>query len=126
MTAKRLNESAAYPQRPEAPERAESAELLGKNVDAMEDAKILEGARGAKLPGNAEGTEDEELLEDADGASVLTVVVSSENAGVRVDKYLGMAFPDYSRAYFQKLLKDGAVSVDGKPVKANYKVSAGQ
>lgn len=56
----------------------------------------------------------------------LACVVAPEYAGVRMDKFLGERFPEYSRSYFQKLIKDGAVFVDLKPVKANYKVAQGQ
>ena len=41
---------------------------------------------------------------------------------IRIDKYLAEEFPDYSRSFLQKLLKDGAVTVNGKVVKANYKL----
>ena len=41
---------------------------------------------------------------------------------IRIDKYLAEEFPDYSRSFLQKLLKDGAVTVNGKVVKANFKL----
>ena len=41
---------------------------------------------------------------------------------VRIDKYLAEACPDLSRSYIQKLLKDGRILVNGKPVKASYVV----
>ena len=42
--------------------------------------------------------------------------------GERIDKYLAETFEDCSRSYIQKLIKDGLVNVNGKPVKANYRL----
>lgn len=52
-------------------------------------------------------------------------VTVEEGMAVRIDKYLSDCMEDLSRSYLQKLLKDGKVSVNGAPVKSNYKVSAG-
>ncbi|MDO4312895.1 MAG: RluA family pseudouridine synthase [Eubacteriales bacterium] len=43
--------------------------------------------------------------------------------GVRIDKYLAEELPDMSRSHIQKLIKDGHVIVNQKPVKANYRLS---
>lgn len=43
--------------------------------------------------------------------------------GVRIDKFLSEALSDASRSYVQKLIKDGAVTVNESPVKANYKLT---
>lgn len=43
--------------------------------------------------------------------------------GIRIDKYLAEALPDMSRSHIQKLIKEGQVMIDGKPVKANYRLS---
>lgn len=51
--------------------------------------------------------------------------VSPEDAGVRIDKYLADQLPDITRSYLQKLLKDGSVEMNGKPVKASAKTVAG-
>lgn len=51
--------------------------------------------------------------------------VSGEDAGVRIDRYLSDQCQEVSRSYLQKLLKDEAVLVSGRPVKSNYKVNAG-
>lgn len=45
---------------------------------------------------------------------------------MRIDRYLSEQSDDLSRSYLQKLVKDGAVCVDGKAVKSNYKVAAGE
>ena len=44
-------------------------------------------------------------------------------AGQRIDKYLSEQLADLTRSYLQKLLKDGGVTVNGKTVKSNYKLS---
>ena len=41
---------------------------------------------------------------------------------LRIDKYLTDYFEDFTRNRIQKLLSDGLVSVNGKIVKANYKI----
>ncbi len=51
--------------------------------------------------------------------------VNSEETNQRIDKYLSLAVPDVSRSYFQKLLKDGQVYVGETPIKANYRLQAG-
>lgn len=50
--------------------------------------------------------------------------VAEEGAG-RIDKYLSEKLSDTSRSHIQKLIKDGNVLVNGKPVKANYKLNEG-
>ena len=37
----------------------------------------------------------------------------------RIDKYLARVMPEISRSYFQKLLKDGGVFIDGKDENAS-------
>lgn len=46
----------------------------------------------------------------------------TEEAGIRIDRCLSEKCPQLSRSYIQKLLKDGRICVNGRPVKANYKV----
>ena len=46
-----------------------------------------------------------------------------EYTGQRVDRQLSELMPELSRSYIQKLLKEGMVLADGKPVKANYKLN---
>ena len=52
-------------------------------------------------------------------------ITENEN-GIRLDKALSLLFPDKSRSYFQKLIQDGHVKIDGKIVKAKNSVSTGQ
>lgn len=54
------------------------------------------------------------------------VFVTEETAGDRIDRFLSEQFRELSRSFLQKLLKAGDVLVDGKPVKASFKVSEGE
>ncbi len=48
---------------------------------------------------------------------ILTFTVDREFSGKRLDQFLSNVYPEFSRAYYQKLIKDGFVYVDGKLVK---------
>lgn len=48
--------------------------------------------------------------------------VDFENEGERLDKYISMLFPEQSRSFFQKIIKDGHVTVNDKTEKANYRL----
>lgn len=52
-------------------------------------------------------------------------IVEENYSGERIDKYLSELLENQTRSYLQKLIKDDAVSVNDKVVKANYKVSTG-
>ncbi|MDC7287908.1 RluA family pseudouridine synthase [Blautia schinkii] len=53
---------------------------------------------------------------------LLQFVVESEEAGTRIDRFLSDKNEELSRSYLQKLLKEQQITVNGKAVKANYKV----
>lgn len=53
---------------------------------------------------------------------LLQFVVESEEAGTRIDRFLSDKNEELSRSYLQKLLKEQQITVNGKTVKANYKV----
>ena len=55
----------------------------------------------------------------------MTFTIETEEAGQRVDAFLANACEDFSRSAIQKWIGSGLVQVDGKPVKANYKLRAG-
>lgn len=53
------------------------------------------------------------------------LIVSEESAGIRIDRYLSEFDHMPSRTYLQKLLQDGAITVNGCPVKTKYQVVPG-
>ena len=57
-------------------------------------------------------------------AYTLTTELCDE--GLRLDRFLSEELEEHSRSFLQKLIREGLVHVDGKPVKANYRLSAGQ
>lgn len=52
--------------------------------------------------------------------------IPEEASRQRIDKYLSDLLEGQSRSYLQKLMKEGRVFIQGKPVKANYKITAGE
>ena len=51
--------------------------------------------------------------------------VIQEDQQMRLDKYLAEQFPEQTRSYLQKLIKEGGVLVNGKSVKTGYQLSCG-
>lgn len=51
--------------------------------------------------------------------------VQTEEKGIRIDKFLSDQLSDSSRSFLQKLIQEEQVTVNGKPVKTNYKVNLG-
>lgn len=51
--------------------------------------------------------------------------ILEEQAGIRIDKFLSDALPELSRSYIQKLIKEEQITINGKVIKANYKLNAG-
>jgi 23S rRNA pseudouridine1911/1915/1917 synthase len=54
----------------------------------------------------------------------IELTVTPEEGGIRIDRYLSDKREELSRSYLQKLLKEHLVTVNGKEIKANYKVQA--
>ena len=54
-----------------------------------------------------------------------TFIVDENGEDLRIDKYLALLMEDCSRSYIQKIIGDQSVTVNGKSVKANYKVRMG-
>lgn len=50
--------------------------------------------------------------------------VLESQAGIRIDKFLSDEFPELSRSYIQKLIKEEQITVNGKLIKANYKINS--
>lgn len=63
----------------------------------------------------------EELLDDT-----LTLTVTPENQGHRLDRWLATALPEHSRSEVQRWIKEGLVLVDNRVAKASQKVEDGQ
>ncbi len=57
-------------------------------------------------------------------AETLLLSPGPEEAGMRIDAYLGAAAPGLTRSAAQRLLANGAVTIGGKALKKNYKVAA--
>ena len=53
------------------------------------------------------------------------LIVTEEEAGMRLDKYLSLRFPDYSRTYFQSLIEEKLVLVNSELVKKASKLETG-
>lgn len=58
--------------------------------------------------------------------NLMKIEIDEEYDDIRVDKVLAAYLTDRSRTYLQKLIEGGQVTLNGKIIKANFKVSAGQ
>ena len=54
-----------------------------------------------------------------------TLLISEEEPGLRLDKWLKNHYPEYSRTYFQFLIEEGAVLVNGSIVKKKTPLCSG-
>lgn len=59
------------------------------------------------------------------GSQTYSFLIGPEESDERVDKFLAAELSDLSRSYIQKLLKEGRVLLEEKPIKANYKLREG-
>ena len=59
-------------------------------------------------------------------APVETIKVTRDEAGLRLDRWFRMHFPEVGYSYLQKLLRSGQVRVDSRRVTANARLEAGQ
>lgn len=57
---------------------------------------------------------------------VETIQVGPREAGLRLDRWFKVHFPDVTYGYLQKLLRSGQVRVDSRRVQANERLEAGQ
>ncbi len=74
--------------------------------------------------------EFEDILErpipiDEDQADRVRIRVRRKLPGRRLDKYLHGRFPRLSRTALQRLIRQGAVTVNGQPTKASYEMAGG-
>lgn len=58
------------------------------------------------------------------GGAETRMETMSDEQGLRIDVLLAKRFPELSRSHLQKLIADDLVTVNGKLIKANYKVQA--
>jgi 23S rRNA pseudouridine1911/1915/1917 synthase len=73
---------------------------------------------------------EEDILErpvplDDDQAERVRLCIRRKLPGRRLDKYLHGRFPRMSRTTIQRLIKQGAITVNGAPTKASYEMSGG-
>jgi 23S rRNA pseudouridine955/2504/2580 synthase len=59
-------------------------------------------------------------------APVETIAVAREEAGMRLDRWFRVHFPDVGYSHLQKLLRSGQVRVDSRRTEANARLEAGQ
>lgn len=55
-------------------------------------------------------------------AIVEDITVAPEAAGVRLDRFLSLAFRDYSRSFLQRAIRDGQVTVNARSARPSYAV----
>ncbi len=58
------------------------------------------------------------------GVNEYKFVIEEEYVGDRIDKVLVALFPNYTRSYLQKIMKEGSVLVNQHTIKANYQMRA--
>ena len=74
--------------------------------EEQDDALVTEGA-----------------AEEEDGAQHVCLVIKHVLPTRRIDKYLQHRFNDFSRSIIQRLIREEAVTVNGRPTKASYQLS---
>ena len=60
------------------------------------------------------------------GVDTITIPVRGRAVGRRLDQYLQLCFPGYSRSFLQGLIKDKRVQIEGRPTKASRRVIEGE
>jgi len=64
-------------------------------------------------------------LPDISPAETITIAISAEAAGIRIDKFLASYIESISRSHLQRAIEDGDVLVNDHTVKSSYKLKAG-
>jgi 23S rRNA pseudouridine1911/1915/1917 synthase len=72
-----------------------------------------------------ENSNEEINISDSDLFEAYTFEVDAGQSALRVDKYLGDKIAGISRTKVQTGLKNGTITVNGDPIKPNYKVQPG-
>ncbi len=69
--------------------------------------------------------EAEELLPVPGIGRAVELTVQIKTAGMRLDQYLVLQFPDFSRSIIQKAIESDTVSINERPVKRSTKIKQG-
>ncbi len=107
-----------------------TAATTGDNGAGSINASVsLNASAGINASVSADTTAQDELVDTeteelADGARRARLVIRRLLPNRRIDKYLQHRFPDFSRTVIQKLIKEHAVTVNGKAVKCSYQLDA--
>ena len=56
----------------------------------------------------------------------LSFAVPTGATGTRLDRFLSEQLPEHSRAFIQRLIENGDVTLDGRPARASERLRAGQ
>lgn len=72
------------------------------------------------MPQNAEDILERPVPLEEDGAQRARLKIRRRLPGRRLDKYLHSRFPRLSRTTIQRLIKQGAITVNDRPTKASY------
>ena len=65
------------------------------------------------------------LQESRSHVKEVTLEIKRVGESKRIDRYISSRFPDFSRTYIQKLVKEGAIVVNGSVVKSSYFIKIG-
>ncbi len=57
------------------------------------------------------------MVKNKGKSEILNFKIDKESEGKRIDQFLSSAYPEFSRSYYQNLIKEGYVLKDDKPVK---------
>ncbi len=57
---------------------------------------------------------------------VETIEIGTREAGMRLDRWFRLHFPDVTNGYLQKLLRSGQVRVDSRRVEGKERLEAGR
>lgn len=95
-------------------------DFLERQLNTMD---LKKGNSSKDLPDEDELIQQDDLSEE--GPVCLRFRIKRSRAKMRLDKYLHGRFPHFSRTAFQRLIKEGAVKVGGRPVKPSYEIQPG-
>jgi 23S rRNA pseudouridine1911/1915/1917 synthase len=77
------------------------------------------------IPGEDDEDDEDELVPAPGIGRTVELQVQAKSFGLRLDQYLALQFPDFSRSVFQKAIESGGVTVNGEAKRASYKTRIG-